>query len=263
MRHHTRTASRESGFTLPELISVMAVTLLLSGLIMYFAFQYWRSSATVTNDLETFVGRLNAGDRLRDTMNQSSGLITQNGLADTHATVVDPSDGTGTYWVPVHAIPGNIPVGTSGATPLVYFRSPSIDTSKNIVMNGTQPYEDEFVLYLDSATKELRMRTLANPGALNNARTTSCPPASATSSCPADRVMATNLISVDMRYFSRTGNTIDYTSIVDPLTGDYIGPDFPAVEVIEFNLHVFKKSTLHGGADTSSQTVIRVALRNS
>lgn len=230
---------------------------------MDFTFEYWRSSATLSTDLETFVGRLNAGDRLRDTMNETSGLIIQNSIADAHTNNPDTSIGSGLYWTPLHAIPQNIPVGTSGTTPLLYFRRPSVDTSNSVIMNGVQPYEDEFIYYLDSSTKQLMMRTLANGAASGNSRITSCPPASATSGCPADKTIAINLDSVDMQYFSRTGNTIDYTSIVDPVTGDYIGPDFPAVEVIEFNLHVLKKSALHGGSDTNSQTVIRVALRNT
>ncbi len=262
MRRRLR-INRQRGFTIPELLSVMIITIIFSGLIMQFTFTYWRLSATLSNDLETFVGRLNAGDRLRDTMNETSGLIIQNSIADSNANNPDPTISSGEYWIPLHAVPQNVPVGSSSTTPLLYFRRPSIDTSKAIIMNGTQPYEDEFVFYLDGATKKLFVRTLANASATGNSRTTSCPPADATTSCPADKVIATNIESVDMQYFSRTGNLINYTSIVDPDTGAYIGPDFPSVEVIEFNLHVFKKSTLHGGVDTKSQTVIRVALRNT
>ena len=66
-----------------------------------------------------------------------------------------------------------------------------------------------------------------------------------------------------MRYFSRSGNTIDYHSVTDSLTGEYIGPDFPVVEVVEFKIKLYKKSRLQGGQDTSNETVIRVALRSS
>ena len=129
-------------------------------------------------------------------------------------------------------------------------------------MNGTQPYENEYILYLDGTSKQLLMRSLANSSATNNATKTSCPAALASASCPADRIIADNIDSIDTRYFSRSGIGINHQSIVDPTTGSYIGPDFTSVEVVEFNLRIFKKSTLHGGADTSSQTVIRVALRN-
>jgi len=251
----------ESGFTIPELISVMIVTMLFSGLIIYFAYSYWRSSATLQSDMETYVGRLNAGDKLSDSFNKASGLMSQNSIPDAHTDNPDPAYASNNYWLPIHAVPGNTPIGASGTTtPLIYFEKPAVDNSKNYIMNGTQPYQNEFVLYLDGSTKQLRLRTLANGAATGNAAVTRCPPAVA--GCPADRTIAEDLASIDTRYFSRTGNPINYQSITDPTTGAYIGPDFTSVEVIEFNLHIFRKSVLHGGADTSSQTVIRVALRN-
>ncbi|HSX30098.1 MAG TPA: type II secretion system protein [Candidatus Saccharimonadales bacterium] len=255
---------KQAGFTLPELISVMVVSLLFSGLIMMFAFEYWRATASLTTNMETFVGRLNAGDRLREAINASSGLITQNSIADGHVGDPDTTIPGNQYWKPLHAIPGTTAMGASGtAKPLLYFRSPSRSTSKTIIMNGTQPYEDEFVLYMDGTTKELRMRILANSAAPSNRLTTTCPSSAVSSSCPIDKLIATNVSSVTTRYFSRSANTIDYTSIVDSITGAYIGPDFPAVEVAEFTLNVFKKSQLHGSEDTINQTVVRIALRNS
>jgi hypothetical protein len=256
----------QRGFTLPELISVMVVTMIFTGLIMFFMFEYWRGSATLQNDLQSYVGRLNAGDKLRDYLNATSGLITQNSIPDSHTNNPDPSISGNSYWVPLHAVPGNFPVGTTGTTtPLIYFRQPVLDSSKNFIMNGTLPYENEYVLYLDGTRQQLLIRTLANGAASGNAAKTSCPPAAASATCPADKIIGENISSVDTRYFSRAGNTINYQSITDPNSsppGAFIGPDFTAVEVVELNLHTFIKSTLHGGQDTSSQTIIRVALRN-
>lgn len=255
---------KRAGFTIPELLSVMSVTLLFSGLIIYFAFQYWRSSATLSNSSASFVSRLNAGDRLREAINASSGLIIQNGIADSHAGDPDPAIPSGNFWKPLHAVPSTISMGSTGTTTaLLYFRSPSVNTSKTIVMNGAQPYEDEFVLYLDGTTKQLRMRVLANASAAANRNVTTCPAALVTSTCPIDKLMAEDVSSISTRYFSRSANLIDYTSITDPVTGAYIGPDFPAVEVVELTLNIFKKSQLHGGADTINRTVIRIAPRNA
>jgi len=255
--------SREAGFTIPELISVMIVTVMFSGLIIFFAFQFWSSTATLSNDLETFVSRLTAGDRLRESINSSSGLINQNSITDANVGYPDPAYPSGGYWNPLHAAPATVTMGAAGTyTPVLYYKSPSIDTSGNIVLNGTQPYEDEFVLYLDGDTKQLRMRVLANSTAPANRAVTSCPASLASITCPNDRLVGDNISSVSLRYFSRSGNLIDYTSIIDPLTGDYIGPDMPSVEVVELTFYVYKKSTLHGGANTSNQNIIRIALRN-
>lgn len=255
----------QSGFTIPELLSVMIVSLLFSGLIIYFAFDYWRATATLDNDSQTFVGRLSTGDKLRDSINAASNLMIQNSIPDAHTNNPDPAYANNYYWQPIHAVPGNTSVGASGTTtPLIYFSQPALDSSKNFIMNGTQPYQNEYVLYLDGSSKQLLLRTLANTDAPGNAAVTSCPPSATSSTCPADRIIAEDLASIDMRYFSRAGNTIDHNSIIDTSVtpNQFIGPDFPSVEVVEFNLHNFRKSRLGGGTDTSNQTVIRVALRN-
>ncbi len=257
-------SNKQNGFTIPELLVVMVMTVMFSGLIMYFTIEYWRSLSSLQNDSETYVSRLTASDLLRNSLNESNGLIIQNSLADANTHVPDPANVGNDYWLPIHAVPKSIANGNDGSyAPVIYYRRPSIDASKNVIFNGPQPYEDQYILYLGGTGKKLYLRTIANPDAPANDRKTSCPSSLSNASCPADRLIAENVSSIDMRYFSRSGNPIDYQSITDPLSGDYIGPDYPAVEVVELNIHFFKKATIKGGKDTISQTVIRVALRNS
>lgn len=253
----------ERGLTIVELLAVIITSSIIMGVVTAFALNLWTNTAVVESDENTFVSRLNAGDYLRDAINSAVGLINQNDLADTNAGSPEPSDPSGNYWTVIHAVPGTISIGGNGSiTPVVYFNRPSIDTSKNIVMNGSVPYQDDVVLYMNGTTKQLLARVVANPYAPGNRAKTTCPASLASQSCPADTVVAENVSAIDMRYFSRSGNTIDYTSITDPVTGEYIGPDFPSVEVVEFNIKLSKKAQLHSGADTSNQTIIRVALRN-
>lgn len=260
MKHR---ASRQAGYTIVELLSVISTTVLFSGLVIYFAFNYWSSTATLESDMGAYVSRLNAGDILRDAINESSGLIIQNSIPDANAHQPDPAVAGDQHWLPQHAVPGVITNAAGTFTPVIYYRSPSTDSSRTVILNGTIPYEDEYVLYMDGSTRQLRLRTLANPDAPGNRKTTSCPPASANAACPGDRLVADDVESVDMRYFSRSGNTIDYESATDALTGEFIGPDFPVVEVVEFKIKIFKESRLQGGQDTSNETIIRVALRSS
>ena len=249
--------------TLVELVIAMTFALMFSVLVLSFMLSFWSGVATLENDSETFVTRQNAGDRLREALNLATQLVDQNSLPDSHTLVGDPSDATGTYWLLIHAIPGTTSMPASGSyTPVFYFESPSVDSSKNFIMNGSQPYYDEFILYLNGTTKQLLMRTLVNPSATGDRLTTTCPASAATATCPADTVIASDVSSVSLRYFSRSGNTIDYTSITDPNTGNYIGPDFPSVEVVEVTLHLSRSSTLNGGQSTLNETIVRVALRN-
>ncbi|MEO7364666.1 MAG: hypothetical protein ABIV43_04155 [Candidatus Saccharimonadales bacterium] len=251
------------GLTVVELLVVMIVSGLLFATISSFALSYWGRTITLSNASTTLVSRLNAGDFLRRSIDSSSGLINQNNLADANTGKPDPGDASGTHWLILHAVPGTITNGASGTiTPVVYYNRPSISTSKTIIYNGNVPYEDAIILYMNGTTKQLLARTLANPSAPSNRARTTCPAAIATNSCPADIVVTDNVTSLSMRYFSRSGNPIDYTSIVDPNTGAYIGPDFTSVEIVEFTINLSKKSQFYKATDTSNQTVVRVALRN-
>ncbi len=255
--------NQQSGFTITELLIVMLLTGYFVTLIMFFTFSYWRYTYLLEADQETLSTRLNAGDILREQIGSSSGLVIQNGLPDANPNNPDPVDGTGLYWLPMHAVPGNKAAAPGATTPVVYFKRFSANSSGNIIMNGTQPYEDEYVLYIDGTKKQLLLRALANSNASGNRLVTSCPPAVATAACPADKAIVNDLASIDMRYFSRTGNAIDWTSIYDPDIGTYIGPDFTAVDVIELKLNITKKPIFQKTNATVNSTTIRVALRNT
>jgi hypothetical protein len=129
-------------------------------------------------------------------------------------------------------------------------------------MNGTIPFDDEYVLYYNGSSKQLSLRSLANPSAPGNRLKTSCPPESATSSCPADKIIIDNLTSLDVTYYSRSGNTINWQSVYDSDIGTYVGPDFPLVEALQYTLHVKKKTLFQTTNSTINDTVVRIALRN-
>jgi hypothetical protein len=254
----------ERGFTVPEVFMSLILTALLSGLIFMFTINYWRFGYMLEADLDTFVSRLNAGDYLRENIGPSSGLINQNGLPDVNTNNPDPSIPSNLYWQPLNAVPGSFPVGNNGTTtPLLYFKKPSMNSAGDIIMNGQQPFEDEYILYMDGGNKQLRVRTLANPNATGNRLRTSCPSNVATGTCPADRIIMEDLASVELRYFSRSANLIDFTSSTDPETGLFNGPDFPVAEVVEFTLNVEKRPIFQKENVTKSSTIIRVALRNT
>src|SRR5690349_8822178 len=137
----------QSGFTLPELMAVMVITVMFTILIIMFMFDFWSATATLENDSENYVARLNAGDILRDAINESTGLINQNSITDSNTGYPDPAYASNLYWYPIHSVPGNIANGANGTyTPVLYYRRPAVNTSKTFIMNGTVPYENEYVL---------------------------------------------------------------------------------------------------------------------
>lgn len=265
-----------AGFTIVEVMIVTVVSSILFGLVFSFFWEYWQYAEKSQSDIDTFTSRLDASDYIREAVGTTSGLITQNSIADTNAVV--PATVGSSYWKIIHPIPSNIPVSSAADKPILYFKRYAQDSAKEFILNGSSPYENEHVIYL-SRQGELRVRDIANPSAVGNALITTCPPSSASSSCPADKLLIGGLQSVDVRYFSRSGNLIDYTPSCDPDLGictpddEYgcdtsspgcvAGPDFPSVQVVEYTLNIAKTAATQSTQTTKSSTVIRVALRNT
>lgn len=255
----------QKGFTVTELLIVVVVTAFVTVALIAFMFNFWQYSYYSQANFVNFSERLNVNDFLRERLSASSGLITQNGIPDANVGLGDPSDGTGTYWNPVHAVPTTITAGQDSnvINPIIYYKGYSTASDKTIIMNGVIPYEDEFILYLDE-DGNLRVRTLVNPSTIGTNRlTTSCPVATAGPSCPEDNLLISDVESVERRYFSRSGNLIDWESIWDSDINQFIGPDNGAVEVVELTINVKKKATFQQSETIQNSTIIRVALRNA
>lgn len=260
----------EHGYTLVELLIGMIVSAILGTVILQFFVSYNRFSAVSISDETAFVERLNASDFLRANLSASSGLISQNSIPDNNTLA--PDSVASTEWKKLYPVPGTYG-DASSITPILYFQRFSKDSNNNLIANGNLYYTDEFIVYLDGPKQQLRVRTLANPNAPGEARITSCPTGSVTASCPEDLMLANNIASVTLRYFSRAGNELSFTSI--DLSGNVpctdttypytncAGPTFPSVDVVELTLNLIKKPLGFTSPATKSATVIRVALRNT
>ena len=255
--------NRSEGFTIVELLIVISVSGILIGLVLAFTINYSRFAASLQTISDSFVNRLNLSDYFREKLGASTGLISQNSIADDNVLNPDTTITPQKFWANLHAIPGNISVGANGTTtPVFYFKRYSQNASGGYIYNGTNPYEDEYVIYLNGSDKSLYVRSLANQSATGNKLKTTCPPSLATVNCPADAKINDNVSSVDVRYFSRSGTLIDWQSIYDINTGTYAGPDFPTVEVVELKVN----STIDAKYQSNTlnpSTLIRVAIRNT
>jgi type II secretory pathway pseudopilin PulG len=258
---------RERGITIVELLIVIVVTGLLTGLIFTFAFGFWKQGIFSQTELNAISERLNASDYLREHLSASTGLSVQTSVPDVNPLAPEPTDPTGDYWKFVHAYKGLIS-NSSGVTPVIYFKRYSVDNTRNIIFNGVLPYEDDYVIYMDAPSKQLRARVLSNSDAPGNATPSTCWPA--TSTCGPDKILANDVTGVDMRYFTKAGLDITYsetvvtdTSVVPNVTYTVYGPDFPVVEVVELTLKLSKVAENHKNDIFQTSTIIRVALRNS
>lgn len=256
-----KTLKNQHGFTVTELLIVIVATGVVSGAIFTFTFNYWRASYAQQSSVDSLNTRLNAGDIIRNMLASSTGLTVQPGIIDENAMVAEV--GNDLFWEVIHAIPAEITAVDGEFKPVIYFRRIATDSNRDFLINNVLPFEDEYVIYLDGSAGILYLRTLANENAPANTARTSCPPSLATETCPADRVIADNISSIETRYFSRTGNEVDHSSVTDPDTNEFIGPDYTSVEVVELTLNITEKPLLQKEQTTQVSTIIRVALRNS
>lgn len=85
----------------------------------------------------------------------------------------------------------NTPSGwnTSNTNFVIIIAVPALDSARNYIIDTTtgSPYNNELVYFKQGSV--LYKRTLAHPSASGNILQTSCPAASASPSCPADRVL--------------------------------------------------------------------------
>lgn len=107
--------------------------------------------------------------------------------------------------------------GTAGTGNGLILAVPSRDaTSHDVVfIDGFHQsvYTDEEIFYLDSSTHKLYKRTLAAtlPSPYTNAAETTCPPSSATPSCPADSDVVDDVANLTAGYLTAGSTTACFT----------------------------------------------------
>ena len=111
---------------------------------------------------------------------------------------------------------------TSNVSFVIITAVPAIDASNNYIIDPftNKAYLNELVYYKDG--KKMYRRTLANSAASGNSIRTSCPPVSATSSCPADVLLASNFQTMTFSLFDQdnilTTNPLVTRSVLINLT---------------------------------------------
>jgi prepilin-type N-terminal cleavage/methylation domain-containing protein len=160
----------QQGMTLPELMTAIS---LLAALSVSFLVVFTSFLVTTTKTNTTIEMTSESQNLLRilvEELRYGAGVRQTNSITDPNG----PSGG----W------------NTSNTAFVIITAVPALDSSNNYIINpstGTA-YLNEYVYYKSGTT--LYKRTLANPSATGNKSMTSCPAASASSTCPADRKLA-------------------------------------------------------------------------
>jgi prepilin-type N-terminal cleavage/methylation domain-containing protein len=142
----------------------------------------------------------------------------------------------------------NAPAGgwnTGNASFVIIIAVPAVDTSRQYIIDAAtgNPYNNELVYFKQN--NKLYKRILANPSATGNSLVTTCPSASASPTCPADRLLSETLKTMTFTFYDQ--NNVVTT---DPLLARSVKIDLQ-----------LEKDTF--GQALTVDNSIRVALRNS
>lgn len=216
--------NNEHGFTITELLiaaavgGVMAVVLFTATMFMY--------GGVMQNDARArlIVESQNILRNVVDELRVGSGIRTSNQITD-----------------------ANEPVGgwtTSNADLILIVASPVLDSSGQFIVDPLtgEPYQNELIYFAEGTT--LYKRILANPSAVGNTLTTSCPAAVSGPSCPPDRQLSENFTDMSFVFYDQ-----DNTETTDPALAR------SAAILIEMGRRVY-------GQNIDIDNQIRITLRN-
>lgn len=188
------------GITLIELVvSIGIASLLLLVLLQVIANVYrnWRREGTKTQ-LQT--NTKIAVETVAQVIRAAKSVEAKNSQPDPNPPVVgDPYSWTG--------------VTGSGAT--LILAVPAKDSDNNLIYidaTHTSLYTNNVIFYLDPTSKILYRRTIANQTAPNNAAVTTCPPALASPSCPADSKVVEDVANLTTTYLDASGGVVSTPS---------------------------------------------------
>jgi prepilin-type N-terminal cleavage/methylation domain-containing protein len=190
----------QRGYTLIEMLVAISISTLLILLVGYFA---TNSIVSTNQDYNKTLVLTNAKEAVGIVARQvrlARSVLSSNGVPDDNAP-----------GAPGNKFSWSGAASASNAT--LVLAVPSLDSSGNIMFvdpTHTSVYTDNVIFYLDSSSKRLYRRWLVNDvaAAAGSKQKTTCPPALATSICPADADVVDDVANLGTIYLDGGGNPI-------------------------------------------------------
>lgn len=184
-----RVKKAQGGFTLVELLVVMIIMGILSLTLANFI-TTWLQQASLSQ------ARANLLTNAEDALDTVTNDIKLSGSADQNNRWADANG------------PGGNQFGWASGSQVLVLAKAAVDSSHNIIFSDPAKYisqKDDEIYYLSGST--LYRRTLTS-SASNDAAVTTCPPADASQSCPADQTVATGVSSLTFTYYDADENVV-------------------------------------------------------
>lgn len=161
---------KQTGFTITELMVSLSVAAILTVVMLTITIYFYADILRQQAIAELAIESQSVLRRLVDDIRTADAIHDTNVITD-----------------------ANAPVGgwqTSDPNNVMIIASPAYDSNRQIIYNPLDnlPYENEIIYYGSGNT--IARRTLQQPDATGNTAVTTCPPASATPTCPADTTLS-------------------------------------------------------------------------
>lgn len=180
---HSTNPSRESGFTLVELVTVIVVLGILMIPLTIFTTNYFGAMIGKNTEAQLASESQILLRSITEELRTSSAILPS-------ATLNDPN------------MP---PAGwqTSNTNLIIIISTPALNTQHKFIIDplaGT-PYQNQIIYY--TSGNSLYRRYLANPDATGNTTVTSCPPSATTSSCPSDVLLTSHFSAMSFTLYDQ------------------------------------------------------------
>jgi type II secretory pathway pseudopilin PulG len=179
--------NKSAGFTITELVLSITVAGILAVILFTATFYYYVNAAQTEASTNLALESQSILTQLTEDMRLADSIASTNTITD--------SNGPGGGWV------------TSDPSNIIIIENPAVDSSRNIIYNSStgSPYRNELVYFVSGTN--MYKRTLANSSAVGNTAKTTCPKASASSTCPPDRLFSENVNSITFTFYDASDST--------------------------------------------------------
>ena len=179
----------QRGLSLTELIISLSIISVLSFAVMSFMLS-WTEQHAITETRSALLADVqNAVDQIVDAVRLSSTADSSNRLPDAHA-------------------PGGNQFGWTSSNNTLILASAVEDTTGNIVFSDPASYTSQKNNQIYFVSNGVLYRRILAASVANNKLKTSCPSSSASTSCPADRVLARNVSNFQVKYFNSENSEV-------------------------------------------------------